>query len=337
MEEVKDEPEMTPEQYEKWFDDEVSKIEKSELIQLATLKKYLNDPAAAERFLDAAAAGETTIPRTPNYKGIKKIDPREFSTNGYEFFAAHHADWAADFEGRLKSVMDDSKVDKFLDSVRGLWVDGYTKRQHDPFFVALKASIREHDRAFFRHRTVFVEERAPADAAPFFTPDEMHVVFETATRMTDTLLEDYLESRSDAPENALSDLFVHRGIFPTQPIRDRVWVEKNYLTSYSMSVSVAEVFAQTWQSGNQPAQGTPTVVSTEYSTLSGRVIAFAPLIPGMTLGQLELLVAPPIEAFALKAIDSVPGAAIPIRELEFGTMPALIGSLPIPDRVLKPY
>ena len=327
---------MSEEEYQKWFERQVDRAVSTQLVKAGTLEKYLFDPAAADRFVNSAAAGETFFSRVSYYPGEKYIDPQEFAASGYAFFHRENQSWAADYRERLVGPIEEKKVDSYLSAIRQLWVDGYQKRQHDPLFVSLKESIRQHDKHYYPHRNVFVEERCPKDAEPLFDPHEMHLLFEVTSSLSDVLLADYLESREDHLENSLGRVFLHRGVFPPRPIMDSVWVEKNYLTSYTLAVSVAEVFAQTWQ-GSKPDVGSPTIVSSRFSNFNNRILAFAPLVPGMTKGQLEILAAPPLQAFALKSQGVFDSDSITISELEFDQVDAgLERTLVIPERVLRP-
>ena len=326
----------TEEEFQAWFDEQVEISEGTSLVEVATLDKYLHDPAATARFVEASASGGTSVSRAPWYPGIKEIDPTEFLAGGHKFFEERGDVWADELRERLAQSIDESTLDEYFDALRTLWVDGQQARQHDPRIVALKASIRDHDRAVYPHRTVFVEERVPDGVDPLFTPDELQFLLSTTTKVMDTCLEEYLASRDDAATNTLGRLFLHRGVFPEKPIEDPVWVEKNYLTSYTKAVSVAELFAQTWKN-SKPKTGAPTIVSSEYTTFQNRILAFAPMVPGMSRDQLEVLVAPPLEALPLTTHGTFLSDGVAFTELTYNPAPAgLRWALKVPDRALRP-
>lgn len=69
--------------------------------------------------------------------------------------------------------------------------------------------------------------------------------------------------------------------------------EVHYLSSFSLALGPVEQFAQTWTPATK-SSGVPSIFSAPLPAIQHRVVAFAPFIAGMSLRQLEFVVAPPI-------------------------------------------
>jgi len=309
------------------------------VIELAVLEKYLHDPAFAGRFISAGANFEDAIARTGYYPDEKTIEPDEFIDGGYKFFNDTHEAYAEEFESRLGEIIDKEKVDIYLDAFRQLWTDGKKNRQKSDIMMQIKASIRDHDRFFFPKNNVFVNKKnaVPEDVLAFFTPEEMRAIFDLNGRLANTCVEDYLASRHDSRSNSINRIYLHRGIFAPRRILDSVLVEENYLTSYSMAVTVPEVFAQTRSSSTAKA-GEAMMMGAPFPLFLQRIVMFAPFIKGIKLGQLEVCVAPPLEIFPLDYHGSFPSGQedIIFHEYGFDELPAGESwSRELPNRIIK--
>lgn len=321
-------------------DEEVNfSAENGQTIELATLEKYLHDSAFTNRFITAAANGDDRIARTRWYPKEKVIDLTEYSDSGYKFFSHKQKEYATEFQERLAEAIDPDKAQKFVSAFREIWIDGKRDRQNSPEMMSIKASIRDHDRLYCRNKHTFVNRAnaVPDSVVALFTPEEMHSVFEITSRLADTCVEDYLQSRSDWEFTSLNRIYLHRGIFPAKRIEDLVLVEENYLSSYSMAVTVPEVFAQTFSSASEHT-GEPAMLGAPFPLFHGRIVMFAPFIQGMGLGQLEVCVAPPVDVYPLryhgKFPSDVPGLVF--HEYEFdGLPPGATWTGPLPDRILR--
>lgn len=311
------------------------------LLSLATLPKYLHNPAFTDRLITSAGQGETCLPRTEYYPKEKKISLQELREGGYHYFFDRQASYAEDFEERLCEEVPEIKVKTFITAIKEFWVDGSTARQYSPEMLQIKASIRDHDRWYFPQRNVFVNSanRVAESVSALFDPDEMHSVFEITSRLATTCVEDYLESRFKTDLNSISinNLYLHRGILPAKMIDDSLLVEEHYLSSYSMTVTVPEVFAQTWSSASKGG-GEPTMLAAPFPLFNNRIVVFAPLIQGMSLGQLEVCVAPPLEPLPLEYQghfeSGQPGLSF--HEYEFDSLkPGERWTGPLPDRIIK--
>ena len=75
-------------------------------------------------------------------------------------------------------------------------------------------------------------------------------------------------------------------------------MEVSYLSSFSFAIGrPTELFAQTMR--RRVCTRFPCIVSCPINAIHDRIVAFAPFINGMTLDQVEIVVAPPIRATPL--------------------------------------
>ncbi len=272
------------------------------------------------------------MPRAPRGHGPKKVSDQEFQAGFYSFFQERQADMSSEFRQRLSVGIDDEKVDEFLSCMANVWTDGKV-RQSDPTILRIKASIRAHDEHFGK-KQVFVRDRAATDIKPLFSPLETATLFDLNGRMATTYMEDYLQNRPDWLESSINHVYLHRGIYPRKPIHDLVMVEQNYLTSYSLAATIAEAFSQVVP---PTEEGTvyPTILSAPFPLFEKRIIAFSPMILGMTVQQLEIVTAPPVEAFPLQQYGLFSYEGTKFLECGFDECPP--GSRwegPLPDGVL---
>ena len=223
----------------------------------------------------------------------------ELTVRAYDFFEDHQENWSADFRDYVLSrYVPEDKLDTFVTSFSELWVDGKKRRQDSKEMLAIKASIRDFDRLHTPSRAGrFVINQVDDCVAPLLTPAEMGAIFEANRGLIDAFLPDYIDHLGDEVPNSLDELYVRRGVY--MPAVDTVRRELHYLSSFSLALGPVEQFAQTWTTAMRD-NGVPSIFSAPVSALQGRVVAFAPFIAGMDLGQLELVVAPPVEEMTLQ-------------------------------------
>lgn len=270
----------------------------SEILEHATLESNLHDPVTQARLVDdSSGAGE--LIRTEFAPGFKTMSDAERTLRKYQFFVDHQDDWSGHFEDYvLAKGVDEEKLQQFVRCFATLWVDGKSRRQGSPEMMAIKASIREYDRHY--HTTQagqFVLTPIPDTVAPLFEIAEMEVIFRANENLIESFMPDYLRELEGDHQGSMNHLAVRRGaMMPTVPASLRQ--ELYYLSSYSMALEPVEQFAKTWTPATKDS-GLPCIFSAPLPALQRRVVAFAPFIQGMDLGQLELVVAPPVEPVPL--------------------------------------
>jgi hypothetical protein len=270
----------------------------SELLEHATLPSNLNDPLAQERLL-ADSTGAADLTRASFVVGPKVMCEREEQLRKYEFFKRHQKSWSVDFRDRVLSEgVDEKKFDLFVYQFATQWVDGKSRRQDSPEMMAIKASIQHHDKEYHaKYAGRFVLNPVGSDVVPLFAAWEMEVIFTANESLLETYIPNYIAELGDDFNGSINNLYLRRGVFmPTAPGKLRE--ELNYLSSYSFALTPVEQFAKTWTKKTKNT-GVPSIFSAPLPALQTRVVAFAPFIQGMDLGQLELVVAPPIQPIQL--------------------------------------
>jgi hypothetical protein len=271
--------------------------EPGERLLNATLKQYLSDPIARARFLEDGT-GKAPLERTVFNPGTKSMSEDELRARAYDYFASRQAKWSEHFiDFVLSRGVPNVKLDAFIKAFAELWVDGRSRRQDSAEMLAIKASIQNFDRFVNPNGRAFVVNEIDDSIPALFSPCEMAAVFQANFGLIESLVPDYVDHLDYAGPESLSDLYVRRGVYmPDFPVQR---IELHYLSSYSLSLGPVEQFAQTWTPKTE-GKGHPSIFSAPIAAIQDRVVAFAPFIRGMDLGQLEIVVAPPVKETILR-------------------------------------
>lgn len=286
-------------------------------LNYATIEPNLFEPLVHQRLLESAADGGDLVQRAPYVPGEKQIAPGELALGALDFFRKKQSDWSNWFrEKLLAGGIDATKVDAYIHAFSNLWIDGAKRRQTSQEMQAIKASIKQHDEYFHKSSAgQYVLNSDVGGFDPLLNPLEMQCVFEANSLMLEICIADYLEVYHGPGEGSINRTYVRRGVYmpagPADPM-----AELNYLNSYSLALTLPEVFAQTY-SQKDKEKGIPTIFSTPLPAVQARTVAFAPFVEGMTLSQLELVVAPPIEPMRL-VFHGIYGSPTPIAEYSYG-------------------
>ena len=277
--------------------------EPSERLRHASLPQHLDDPVVVRELL--ADEGDGKVERTPYAAGMKLITSEEGRDRRYDFFVDRQPKWADQFEDYVLSKgVPRAKLVTFVDRMARIWVDGRA-RQESKEMLAIKASIQALDEALHRNAAGrFVLNAVPRGAKPLFTVDEMQVIFDANSGLIVALLPDYVDALGADGPGSVGSLHVHRGVRMPSVETDRR--EVHYLSSFSLALGPVEQFAQTWTPAAK-SSGVPSIFSAPLPAIQHRVVAFAPFIAGMSLQQLEFVVAPPIAETILSRDGAVGG------------------------------
>lgn len=271
------------------LDEFLENFEPDEKLVHAMLEPYLNDPIARARVLRDSSCVAPLI-RSARTSGIKVMNNEELVARAFQFFEDNHAKWAAHFRDYVISRdVSEKKLDIFIDNFARLWVDGRATRQASPELLSIKASIRDLDMAIHpRTAGRFVINQLSEDIDPLLEPREMAAIFEANMGLLAGIFPDYIDALGSDGPGSLDDVYVRRGVLMEHP--GLILRELNYLSSYSLALGPVEQFAQT---GKPSASSVASIFSAPISAIQDRVVAFAPFIEGMSLSQLEFVVAPP--------------------------------------------
>jgi hypothetical protein len=264
----------------------------------ACLPSNLGDPVAEHRLMqDFEAIGD--VPRVLKQPGTyNSMDDGEAQIRRLEYLKDHQADWSADFYERMinKGVRADRLI-TFIECIARDWVQSYSIRQKSASMLAIKASIQAHDRRMHKSTAgKYVLDNGDFKVDPLFDESETSMLFQVNQEILSYAIPDYIQAVYGEWSGSTDDLYVRRGICMShKPKADRM--EASYLSSFSLSIGSTELFAQTM--GGRVCTKIPCIVSCPIMALHDRVVAFAPFINGMTLDQMEVIVAPPVEATPL--------------------------------------
>jgi hypothetical protein len=217
----------------------------SERLLYAELSQNQADPIAQDRLL-MDSTGAAPLERTAYAPGLKVMDDKERRARLYSFFQERQDKWAAEFRDYLLSYeIPNEKIDAYEVGFAQHWVDGLKRRQDSVEMLAIKASVRDHDRAFHtKLAEQFVINSVDPAVQPLFTPEEMMIVFEANRGLIDAFLPDYVDQLGATFVETISDLYVRRGVY--MPEIGSVRRELHYLSSYSLALGPVEQFAQTY-------------------------------------------------------------------------------------------
>ena len=265
--------------------------EPRERLEYACLAHNQSDPVVQHRLLIDSGAGDP-LERATYEPGYKVMSRSELDARHYAFFEDHQDEWS----GHLRDYLEERgiptfKIDIYVSSFANLWVDGRRRRQDSPQMMAIKASIRDHDREFHpKTAGQYVINSIDPSIDPLFTLDEMATVFEANRGLIDAFMPNYVDALRNASISSPSDLSVRRGVYMPGMVTELI--ELHYLSSYSLGLELAEQFAQIYTPATRDS-GVASLFSAPLPAVQSRIVAFAPFIASMDLRQLELVVAPP--------------------------------------------
>lgn len=102
-------------------------------------------------------------------------------------------------------------------------------------------------------------------------------------------IDDWIEARTSSRSIASTDIFLRRDLVLASIFEDsHIYVERDYISSYSLSTTVAEQFAKaTTEQG-----ATPAILNADWAYFKERILFFAGFVPGIIAVQFEVGVSP---------------------------------------------
>ncbi|MGO4502178.1 hypothetical protein [Dyella sp. 2YAF14] len=269
----------------------------SELLKFATLDSNVQDVYFKSQVL-ADMSGSSKVTGATNPDGPKFITPEEQEARHFHFFRDGQQAWSDEFVERLiDSGIGRDRVEQFFHLLANVWVDGKGRRQNESGMLAIKSAIQAHDRRYHRdYAGKFVINKVK-NVLPMFEPHEMRAIFRTNENMLANMAHAYLTDLQGDREGSINNLTVRRGA--RMSVTELVRRELNYLSSYSLAITPAEQFSQNLSSGAGDDVAA-CVFSARLPAIQQRTVAFAPFIRGMSIEQLEVVVAPPIRPTPLR-------------------------------------
>lgn len=272
--------------------------EPSGLLRHATRPQNLSDPLIRKRLADDSS-GQAGVERTLRARGYKAMTREEIAVRAYDFFQSRQNEWAAHFKDHvLNAGVAEKKFDVFTTCFAQFWTDGKKKRQDSTEIQSIKASIRNFD-LIHHAKDVdrFVVNSVDISVSSLLSAEEMRAIFDANYGLIDAFMPEYIDAMGHDGPGSLDNLYVRRGVYRDLP--GKILKELNYLSSYSLALSLVEQFAQPLKK-NSLKHEIPCIFSAPISAVQKRIVAFAPFIEGMDLSQMELVTAPPVEEIVLR-------------------------------------
>lgn len=176
----------------------------------------------------------------------------------------------------------------FCDAIAKEWFDGKNKRIAGNV-LALKRSIKTYLQTIIADnltidRVVTLSELERGDA--MLTMEQLVKVLTLNDQMMGVLVDDWIEARLSSRSISRSDIFYRRGIILQEMFEDqREFIERDYISSYTFAMSVADKFSQNVKGDGA---GIPAIISADCDYFGGRILFFSGFIPAMDPRQLKI-------------------------------------------------
>lgn len=269
----------------------------SSLMRYIALDQNLESPRSFARLATHISEDEQLVRTISTPRTIKLLDPVDREILGLEYLKKQQQALSNDFKERLiADGIDEQDVDLFIDAFAKLWTDGRATRQSSNIIQRIKKSVHDHDLHFYPSNAGrFVTYHPDPSILPLFNPNEVGTIFAANSNMMETFIQDYFNQVYEHPSEASINRFYARRGVALETLPGASLKELNYLSSYSISESITEQFSATCSSRDSYR----CIFSCPVPALQQRIVAFAPFIHGMTIDQLEIVIAPPIELMPL--------------------------------------
>ncbi|MEQ1715303.1 MAG: hypothetical protein ABL907_04855 [Hyphomicrobium sp.] len=261
------------------MEDEVEGEAKS--LKTKTLPQYMESEDMMARFLVAAHhANDTEITKTEYTKGLRSVRGSELQLDALNHFLADEAQNRDEFYEELKKLVGTTRADEFCHLIAQAWYDG-SKRRHGGEMLSIRASIHGYLKEMYGLTPT--EDLSTA----LLTPLELAHVLQLTWRLLQTSVEDWVSKFNKDGYTSGNVLFRRGLVLDTLFGNDHAYAEPSVLSSWSLSVTLAEQFTNTIEPDKKPA-----IVHADFYLFQRRVLFFSPFIPGMDSHQLEACVIP---------------------------------------------
>ncbi|MGD9668815.1 MAG: hypothetical protein AB7U75_07110 [Hyphomicrobiaceae bacterium] len=252
----------------------------SKALMTASLPQYLESEDMMARFLDAAHIEDQTVGRTEYVKGLRVVRASEAQLDAMNFFIDRQSECEAEFLTRLTSAIGQQKAMAFCSVLAEDWLDGRAKRQ-DSAVQQLRASVEGYLLGRQGRPTRFDV------SSQLLTPQDCARILELNQSMLSVAIDDWIERHPRSCSMASDEVFFRRGLVLAEPFRDmRVYKERDVISSYSLSITVAEQFC------NSEKPTPAALINADIGYFKDRILFFSPFIPGMDGRQLEAGIIP---------------------------------------------
>lgn len=240
----------------------------------------------------------------PKYKkGKKFIGTIDIEIEMLSYFFKNRDRFRLAFNKEIKNKIGEIQYKIYINILKN-WIDG--GRKNNPIILCFKKSIDEYLKN--KSKRYYCEE----DGSVLSCAESNRLSVNSIEQILE-LQSSYLETFfSEANDNLMSDYnifrnpYLHRGIniLRYEDIykyyeKKLYYKELEILSSYSLSINVAEKFCLINLHYNKPIQTHKIILSSKYNNFHKRIIASSLLNYELDIRQLELLSIPSIEYFYL--------------------------------------
>ena len=286
-------------------------FKRSGLLKYATMDHNINDPFLAHLIFNDFNA-DTEYKRAPNDASRKLISSEEAFAKRISELETHKPIWERKFiENLYERGVSFCKIVSFMDVISRLWTDGFSSRYRSQEIQSIKNSFEDYDNTCGHCAYICNEDKKIKNNITdrFFSEQEVASLLTVNDYMIGEFIDWYGGLFDHIDYLTVDEITIRRGLFIE---KEKIKVgsklklfEKNYFSSYSFSLSVAERFAQTTNSKTK--NGEALLISIPLSECLGRIVAFAPFIKNMSVLQFEFVLAPPIDEKMLFDDEPVDG------------------------------
>jgi hypothetical protein len=262
-------------------------------LETVLLPQYQESMAFMERFLVAAHREGEPVERAPNDQRIKLVDGNEIDADALSYFFDNRDAMRTEFIIELRDRIGPNCFDEFCDVVANEWFDG-TRLRYEGRSRRLKRSVRDYLRTLlgdsFAVGNLVQVNDSLQNIKPLIPIKAVGAIVTVNMQMLYRHVEAWKKQHPNNDFISTDTLFIRRGLAlqnKLQPSSDyREW---DFINSYSIAFSAPERFARMMQGH------TPAIVNGDLGLFEERVLFFAPFVPGMEIGQLELGIIPSLK------------------------------------------
>lgn len=239
------------------------------------------------RFI-ASIGGDTGISpnRVESIKNQEKtICIQEEKLDLFSFFYEKSEELQKEFKERFIKELDENKYKYFIDMILDQWSDGKSKRLKGNQLTDFKKAIHVFLKNNNLRKQIYCLTNLDNYNLTLFTEYDIQKIIELNKSMMQCVIEDWIEARPNGVQISTNNIYFRRGLNFELEGTTGIYTEKDYISSYTLSLSIAEQFSQTGK--NQR-----TIINAEFGMFEDRVIFFAPFIKGMNLKQIEIGIIP---------------------------------------------
>lgn len=241
---------------------------------------------AQMRFISSIGGSTEVSPnRAKSIKGENKnICIHEENLDVFSFFYNTSEKLQNEFRERFIKELGKDKYTHFIEMIVDQWSDGKSKRLKGEDLINFKKAIH-HYLVSKNSKQLYCSNTLNDYNLTLFNGQDIEKIIELNKSMMQCAIEDWIEVHPNRFQFSTNNIYFRRGINAVLEGQSGSYIEKDYISSYSLAISVAEQFSQTGK--NQR-----TIVNAEFGMFENRVLFFAPFIEGMNLKQIEIGVIP---------------------------------------------